>query len=540
MPKQILIKNGKVVDGTGNNSVNCDVLIQDDKIIKVDCNIEPTEDTKVINAEGKIVTPGLIDPHVHEEGVCFADGTYELFLRQGVTTVVNGNCGHSIVPGPKNNIIEYYFGNGLYSQRQRESYKNLFPDWNDFEGYSKAVMQKGTNINFVTLLGHGTIRWSVMNGAKPRKPNDIEKQEIEKILNTNLSQGAFGLSFGLDYVPSRYADIEELTEAAEIVKKYDGVIAAHLRQSAGLKTATEEFLEVGRRSNAKVQISHLSATCPEAFELIKKAVEEENMRVLVDTIPRSTGHLMSKIRLMLFISAISDELFTAGVKGVKAALKTQKGRDTIEKDAFIISGDKSNKYVVLSDDKSLEGKSVLEIANERGVNPDECMLDLIADENNYTFWLGGASRPDFPKEGHPASVVNNPYVCAGSDEIMGDLKDPFDWYELQRRGCMPIFIQMYLEKGVPIEEIIRRNTSIVAEHFGINKRGCIKEGYFADIAVIDIDNYKFPSPEEVDYHNPLTVASGIENLIVNGKFAVKNGQIKTPMAGRVLKKNSDN
>lgn len=530
----ILIKNGQIVDGTGAPAFLGDVLIEGDRILKIAPNIALEEDgVEVVDASGKWVIPGLIDPHVHEEWVCFVDGTYELFLRQGVTTVVNGNCGHSVVPGPMENIVDYYFGNGLFSLAQKEKYKQSFPQWQDFSSYRQAVMARGTNLNFVTLLGHGTIRWSVMNGAHPHRPSPKEAKAIEEIIRTNMDQGAWGLSFGLDYVPSRYADFDELVDVSKIIKEYDGVVAAHLRQSIGVKESTDEFIQVGQASGCKIQVSHLRPTCPEAFAAVQKA-RAEGVEVLVDTIPRSTGHCNSKSRLILFIMALSDELFSAGPEGVKAALKTPEGRAMIKEDAYIFAGDKSDKFIVRSDDSTIEGMSVEAIAKMRGVDPDECMLDLIGDENNYTFWLGGPVRQDFPKEGHLPSIVENPYVCVGSDEIMGDLEDPFDWYELQRRGSFPTFTQMYLGKGVAFEEIIRRNTTMVAEHFAIPWRGRLQEGYFADLAVIDLANYRFPNPEAIDYNQPLTTATGVDAVLVNGQFALKNGLLARPMAGRVL------
>lgn len=532
----LIIRNGYIVNGTGEKGFIGDIAVDGDKISRIDSIIHE-KGLKEIDASGKVVIPGLIDPHVHEEWVCMIDGTYELFLRQGVTTVVNGNCGHSIVPGPIDNIIEYYYGNGLMSQKQREKYKKIFPDWSDYAGYKKAVEEKGTNINFVTLLGHGTIRWSVMGGAFDRPPTPEEAEKIESIIRHNMEQGAWGISFGLDYVPSRYADMAELVTVANIIKEYDGIAAAHLRHYIGIKEATEEFIEVGKRSGVKIQVSHLKATCPEAFEAVANAAGE-GMRILTDTIPRSTGHCTSKARLIQFIMAVSDELFSGGTEGVKKALNTKEGREIIKKDAYIFAGDKSDKYVILSQDPYLEGRSVKDIADERGMDADECMLDLIADDNDYVFWLGGPSRADFPDTGHADSIVANPYVCVGTDEIMGDVEDPYDWYELQRRGGFPIFMQMYLSKGIPVEEIVRRNTSMVARHFGIANRGELKNGNYADISVIDIENYRFPSPKEIDYRKPLTVAEGVDTVIVNGKIAIEKGQLKSPHSGRVLNRNT--
>ncbi len=247
----LIIRNGFIVDGTGAPGFVGDVAITGDTIRTIAKSI-PEKGKKEIDAAGKIVIPGFIDPHVHEEWICFSDRTYELFLRQGVTCVVNGNCGHSLFPGPKEKIIEYYWGNGLMSSRQRDVYKKTFPEWEDFNGYAKAVEATGTTINFVTLLGHGTIRWTVMNGAHDRLPTEDENEQIEKIIHTNMQQGAWGISFGLDYVPSRYAKMEELLHVARLIKEYDGVAAAHLRHSIGVLEATQEFLEVGRRSGVKI------------------------------------------------------------------------------------------------------------------------------------------------------------------------------------------------------------------------------------------------------------------------------------------------
>ncbi|MGM0396495.1 MAG: N-acyl-D-amino-acid deacylase family protein [Bacillota bacterium] len=529
----VVVKNGLVYDGTGNKPFKADIAINKDRIVKISEKIDESSDLEV-DATGKVVIPGLIDPHVHEEWIGLVDGRYENFLRQGVTTVVNGNCGHSIAPGPTEKVIDYYWGNGLMSSAQQKDYKTRFPQWNDFEGYSKAVEDKGVTLNFVTLLGHGTIRWSVMGGAFNRPPSQEEKKEIEEIIRLNMEQGAWGISFGLDYVPSRYADIDELVDVTKIVKDYDGVAAAHLRHSLGIKEATEEFVEVGRRSGTKIQVSHLKPTVPEAFDVVLDAANE-GMRVLVDTIPRSTGHCTSKSRLIQFIMALSDELFSSGEEGVKAALKTKEGREIIKQDAYIFAGDKTDKFIINSSDPSIEAKSVSQIAAERGIDPDECMLDLIADKNDYTFWLGGRSRPDFPITGHVQSIIDNPYVCVGTDEILGDPEDPFDWYELQRRGGFPIFSRMYIEKGVPYEEIVRRNTSMVARHFGIKERGELKEGFFADLAIVDLDNYNFPSPDEVDYKKPLTAASGVDAVLVNGVFPLLNNEVQNVFSGRVLK-----
>ena len=527
----VIIRGGLIVDGTGREPFVGDVGLEGERIAQVAPQIARKAQREV-DARGKVVIPGLIDPHVHEEWICLVDGTYELFLRQGVTTVVNGNCGHSIVPGPLDNIIEYYYGNGLMSERQRRVYKERFPQWEDFDGYARAVEAAGINLNLCTLLGHGTIRWSVMNGAVDRPPNAQEAQRIEKIIRRNMEEGAWGISYGLDYVPSRYAGPQELKETAALVAEYGGVAAAHLRHAIGVLPATEEFLQVGRDARCKLQISHLKSTSPESFKAVWDYVKEGG-RALIDTIPGTTAHCQSKDRALLFMMSTCDELFDQGLEGIKRAIRTPQGRALLRKDPYFINRDQSLNVLCMTEDASLEGKTVAEAAGGR--DPKEFLMDLLAGDQDFVLWAGGANRPDFSMQSHTEEMRANPYVCAGSDEILGDPELPFDWYELRRRGAMPIFIQGYLKQGMPIQEIIRRNTSMVADHFDILNRGRLQAGDYADVAVIDLKHYHFPNEENPDCRKPTCMAEGVEQLFVNGAATVKDGRVLSGKPGRVLR-----
>ena len=531
-----LIRNGLVVDGTGRPAFPADVAVKGDRIVKIAPNIEG-EAAQTYDAAGKYVIPGLIDPHVHEEWYCFDDGAYESYIRQGVTTLVNGNCSHSIVPGHKKEILDYYLGNGLVGIKQYQRYLESWPDWHDFAGYCDAVAQVGTNCNFVTLLGHGSIRQYVMHGAWDRAPDELEQAQIENIIRHNMEQGAWGISFGLDYVPSRYATMDELCQVVSLIKRYDAVSAAHLRHRIGIPESTAEFCEVGRRTGAKIQISHLASAVPEAYDVALKAIQE-GVRAHIDVIPSSVGHCTGKERMLLFTMALSDELFSQGIEGVKRALKTPEGRELIKRENYTMAGPKDKIYIVHSEDPHLENRSVRDIAQERGIDEDECMLDLMADDLNYVFWLN-APAAYVPSNfiDHCDSIVANPYVSVGSDTIMGDPEDPFDWYEIRRRGGFAVFAQMYLEKGVPYEEIVRRNTTLVAEHFGIHKRGRLMEGCYADVAVIDLPNYRYPEMDQMQYKTPQLNAEGCDLVLCNGQVELRDGELFRTYAGRVLKKN---
>ena len=532
-----IIRGGLVYDGKGNPPLKADLAIKDGKVALIKPAIAE-EAKEEIEASGKIVTPGFIDPHVHEELTLFSDNAYELFLRQGVTTTVNGNCGHSVTPGGRDYIVDYFFNNGLISERNKSEFKKYFPDWEDFSGYVEAARRNGSNLNLLVLLGHGTIRQYVMNGAHDRPPTAEEKKRIDAFLRAGLEQGAWGVSFGLDYVPSRYAKTEELVDVAKVAAEYDGVVSAHLRHWIGTKEAVLEMVKVCRQTGVRTQISHLKSSSEEAFEAAREAAAE-GLPLRIDTIPKSSGHCNRKDKLLQSIMAISDALFDKGVEGVKAALHSKEGRQIVKRDAHAKFGmDKEKVFIVISpDDPSLEGKSIAQIARERGdSDPTETMLDLAGDDKEYTFWLGGPTRDDFARD-HTKVIRDNPYVSVGTDRIMGDPNDPFFWYELQRYGGFPTFMKMYRKAGVPVEEIVRRNTSLVAEHFGIRDRGWLEPGAWADVAVIDLEAYDFPEPQAVDCKKPLTMATGVEFVLVNGKTAIQKGELLKPLSGSILLRN---
>ena len=534
MEYDLIIKNGFIVDGTGNPGFKADLAVIDDEIKKIASKID-AKAKSVIDAQGKTVVPGFIDPHVHEELVVLESGLFEDFLKQGVTTIVNGNCGHSVTPGASKNVFEYMYKNGLVSTEAKEYYAEH--KWSSLSEYIELVKQKGFNLNMGVLLGHGTIRWSVMGGSKDREPTTEETKEIANIIEEGLKDGALGMSTGLSYIPSRYAKTEELVKAAKILAKYDSIYTSHIRYYEGEVEAVKEAIEIGKKANVRVQVSHLTPTVPEAYDEILKA-RNEGVEIAVDTIPKSSGHCTRKDRMLQFIMALSSDLFEQGIEGVKRALKDEKGREKILKEAVIFGDDRSNIYVINTNDDKLEGKSIEEIAKEKDENPDDLLLDMLADDKlDFTLWLGGMNRDDFPGTEYSDSVSKNPLVMVGSDRIFGETDDPGAWYELFRRGAFPIFYKLMTDKGVRLEEIIRRLTSLPAQQFRLTNRGLLKEGLKADLAVIDFDNYSYPNEDTIDYSKPITLARGVDNVVVNGKVVLNNGEVKNVGAGKFLSRN---
>ncbi|MDB0439472.1 N-acyl-D-amino-acid deacylase family protein [Clostridioides difficile] len=533
MRYDLVLKNGFIVDGTGENGFYGDIAIKNNLIVKIDSEING-DTNKVIDCHKKVITPGFIDPHVHEEIVAVLDGRFEKFLKQGVTTTINGNCGHSITPYSSENVYEYMYKNGLLLEDEKKYLIDKNKHWDSFTEYCDLISKSGIAINMGFLLGHGTIRWSVMGGSKDRPPTEDEKREITDIINDGMKSGAFGISTGLAYIPSKYADIDELVEIAKLIKGHDGIYTSHIRDYIGRYNAVKETIEVGKKSGARVQVSHLSPVEIEAFDEILNA-RDNGVDIMVDTVPRSSGHCMKKKRVLQFIMAISSSLFELGMDGVMDALRNEEGRALILKEAFIL-GDRGTIILLNTNDIDMEKKSIREIAIQRGIDENKLLLDLLLyGDEELIFCLGGMYRGDFPDKLHDKKIIDNPFVMVGSDclfSVGGDMS----WFELQRRGAFPIFFEMYKKSGVRLEEVVRRVTSLPANQFKIKDRGILKEGKIADIVVIDMENYSYPRSEDVDFSNPQLLAKGVEYVIVNGKIALEEGKITKNQCGEVLKK----
>jgi len=498
MSCDLLIKNGFIIDGSGSPGFYGNLVISNGKII--DITPLECESERVIDALGLVVCPGFIDPHVHEELTVLTNGKFEGFLRQGVTTIINGNCGHSITPYSSDNIYEYMAQKGLISRETKERNKRSVPAWTDFSGYIDVIKNKGSNLNMAFFLGHGTLRWSVMGGSVNRKPTVGEEIKIGHLIEEGLEQGAIGLSTGLTYSPSKYADTEELINLSKVAKKYDGLYASHIRSYSGILEAVKEAIRIGEAAGIRVQVSHLTPGCPEAFDEILKA-RQRGVEIAVDTIPKSSGHFKRRDRLL--------------------QLKRIRFKDKI--------------LVINTADPQMENRTLKEIALERMMDVDELIVKLLEHDNeNLTFCQGGLIRQDFPGLPYADNVANNPLVMVGSDTVSGEIDDPHAWYEVFRKGAFPIFFDLCRQKGVNLEEIIRRVTSLPAQQFRLSDRGLLARGKAADITITDIDHYSYPTNEEIDYKNPLTMAIGIKYTIVNGKVALDDGKLEEVHSGQFL------
>jgi N-acyl-D-aspartate/D-glutamate deacylase len=533
----LLIKHGFIIDGTGAPGFYGDLAVSKGMILEIGCNLE-YETKRVIDASGLTVSPGFIDPHVHAELTVLTSGRFEEFLRQGVTTTINGNCGHSITPYSSDNIYDYMAQKGLISFTAKERNRRFVPAWNNFSGYIDVIKTIGTNVNMGFLLGHGTLRWSLMGNSKNRKPTDEEEKKLSYLIEEGMEQGALGISTGLAYAPSKYADTDELIKLSRIVNHYDGIYTSHIRTQIGILEAVKEAIRIGEAAGIRVQVSHLTPTVPEAFEEVL-AARKRGVEIAVDTIPKTSGHFKRWDRLLQFIginvspTPPQDSLQCLPPNALPILLKIPEIRRKILKKIRF----KDHILVFHTDDPRLENRTLKEIACEKKMTVDALFLDLL--ENNrpeLTFCQGGLIRQDFPGAPYTDAVARHPFVMAGSDKVFGEIDDPHDWYELFRNGAFPIFLNLCRQKGVKLEEIIRRITSLPAQQFCLSDRGILAKGKAADIAILDMDRYSYPSNADINYRDPLTMARGAKYTIVNGEVALDDGTINDVKSGKLLAK----
>ena len=259
-PHDLVLRNGRVLDGTGSPWFKADIALKGGRISKVG-RVDRARAQRVIDVDGLFVSPGFIDIHSHSDTSMFADPWLESKIRQGITSEVNGNCGRS--PAPLNEQLKARTG-----RRISEAI-----DWSTMEGYFERLEQRGITLNMATLVGHGTVRNHVMNDDHGT-PTQEQLDEMKELVREAMQQGAAGLSTGLAYSPGTYAHTDEVVELAKAAAEYGGLYASHLRdfsskvlgwsgEEGSVYQAVAEAIEIGRRSGARVvQLSHLSSNAP--------------------------------------------------------------------------------------------------------------------------------------------------------------------------------------------------------------------------------------------------------------------------------------
>ena len=498
----IVIRGGSVYDGLGGAPKICDVAVKDGVIVAV--GDIPETGAREIDAKGLCVTPGFIDSHSHGDGSVRKKPLMEIIPEQGITTAMTGQCGTSIYPVPE--------------KGPDQSAKEFFD----------ALKEHRAGMNFALFVGHSALRKTVM-GKSMEEPTPEQMAQMKKLLADGLKEGAMGLSLGLGYVPSIYSKKEELIELAKVLKEYDGILVAHIRnESDKVVEAVEEFIQVANAAGVTGVLSHF------------KACKARNHGKVVDMIARvnkavAEGHpiymdVYPYIATSTSISApfVTKELLSLPTEQIIEELKKPEVRAAQQAWAEPLQGSDLEFAMVVGAKKTPQwiGMRLSEIAAAQGKKPYDACYDLLIENNMVAKGVYFSIN-----ENDMMRVMAHPRCMIGTD---GGNVAGLTRYHPRNRGTFPRVIGKYVrEKGVvELSEMIRKMTSLPAAVYGFEKKGRIAEGMDADLCIFDFDTIR----DKSTFVEPAQRNVGLHYVIIGGEITVENNTKNEVLSGKFVPK----
>lgn len=511
----IVIRNGMVYDGTLAKPFRGDIGIRGDRIAAIGSNLD--KGAHVIDASGLIVTPGFIDAHNHgdltfqrlgKDPVTTASKIPSLagnhsYLYQGVTTIVTGNCG---------------FG---------------YTDTNNFLEIIDKV-KFGSNV--CHLAPHGAIREELFGYNQPQKLTTQQLEAMKKRIAEEMEKGAIGMSTGLEYAPGALTDTVELIGLAKIVKNYNGIYVSHIRDLTGKRydngrfgviEALKEAIEIGKKANVPVQISHIqinepltSMTAEPMIQLIVKA-RAEGVDITADAYPYDAG--------VTWLTMLTPAKYKTD-KGIRNEYKNAAGRAELKKaveETFTYLGPERTMIIIYPERRHYEGKTIREIADMEKKTPSDMYVDMVCSND-----APQAIMNDQDMRNVRAFLKCTDFVFPSTDgwTTIKDSGKPHP----RCYGAYPRMIRKFVveEKALDLSAVIRAMTSLPADKYRMKDRGKLAVGYFADIAVINLQTFA----DHATYTNPHQYATGVEYLFVNGTASIARGTATNQRGGRGVKR----
>ncbi|HEX6715670.1 MAG TPA: D-aminoacylase [Pyrinomonadaceae bacterium] len=527
----LLIRNGRIVDGSGRPGYVADIAIKDERIAKIGQLTNATA-TRTIDARGLVVAPGFIDMLGQSETYLLIDPRAMSKVMMGVTTEITGE-GESIAPINERQIKE-----------QEDFLKrfNLTIDWRTLDEYFKRLEKQGSGVNLGTFVGATQVREYVI-GYDDRPPTAQELDQMKELVADAMREGAFGVSTSLQYVPARFAKTSELIELAKVAHQYGGIYATHQRSEANtIDASLDEVFEIAQKAQIPVEIWHLKTAykknwgrMPHVLTRIKQA-RDRGLDVTADIYPYIAGSTALSACLPPWALEGGTDKMLARLRDpqTRQRLKQEISQDQTEwENIYLGSGGPGGVLigaVVNRDLEPLQGKRISEIAAEQKKDPLDAVFDLILADRGQTGAIYFMMSEDDMRAAMKAPFVS---FCTDSGSratdgpLAGSKSHPRGW------GSYPRILGRYVrdEKLLTLEDAIRKMTGAPAARVGLRDRGLIREGMFADITVFDpakvIDRATFDSPNQY----PI----GIEYVLVNGKISVDKAERTAALSGRVLR-----
>lgn len=491
----IVVRNALIIDGSGTEPFIGDVGICGDRVVAIGSCSDDARET--LDVAGLALAPGFIDIHNHADhsaaGGLLKHPEAFNFIAQGVTTIIVGNCGGSILP-----VAEYL----------------------------RKVQRKGTAVNFGTLVGHGTVRTACM-GRAARAPTSAELTAMKEEVRHALSEGAFGLSTGLVYLPGAHAQTDEIIALATQAASAGGIYASHIRnEGRGLFDAIKEALTIGERAGLPVEISHVKCLgrsvwgkSTQVIDVIERAVHR-GLDVTCDAYPYAA--CFSTLANLMTPQTLAD--VTKHHNGLPRSLRTR-ALGEIEETLEDLGGPGAALLAQCEWDSRLEGKRLDAIARKMALAPAEAALSIVVHSRSSSTIFFAMDQTDVSR------LICHPRVMIATD---AGVQTPGQGFCHPRSyGTFPRTIQTMVRdtKRLSLAEAVRKMTSAPADRLGIEDRGRIAEGAFADLVLFDADTIS----DEATYDMPHAVPQGIRWVMVNGKLAYHHERGVIAFAGRALR-----
>jgi len=511
----LVISNGRVIDGTGNPWFNGDVAISGDRIARIAPAgmLRNTPAKERIDATGMIVAPGFIDIQGQSRmQLTVGDGRVISKVTQGVTTEI--------------------FGEGSTNAPTK-----TFPNPHGFDAWLRAMQKHGGSINFGSFVGAATIREDV-KGMAQGAPTPAEVEEMQSLVRQAMEDGAFGIGSALIYPPGNYATTEELIAMAKAMAPFGGVYITHMRSEADhLLEAIDEAMRIGKEGGVPVEIYHLKASgvanWPKEGPMIAKITQARaaGQDVGADMYPYVAGGTGLSACLPPW-SAADGKLFdNLANPEVRTKLKAEMALDNTEWENLCkLAGPENVLIVGLSkpENKQYVGKRLSEIAAMQKKDPSDAAMDLILADHTRVETIYFLMSEDNVK-----MQLRQPWMKIGTDAAGLDPSQPRNLAHPRSYGNYTRILGKYVreENVIPLEDAIRKMTSAVARRLSIHDRGMLQEGFFADVVVFDpakiIDRATFEQPHQV--------SAGVIDVFVNGTAVLRDGKHTGAMPGRIVR-----
>jgi len=526
----ILLLNGTIVDGTGNPWYKGDIGIRGDRIAAIGSLRNATART-VLDVSGRIVSPGFIDMLGQSEFRLLVDGRAMSKISQGITTEVTGE-GNSAAPMNERTL------EGMKSWMERY---NVRIDWTDFEGYFRRLEQSKIAVNLTTFVGATQVREYVV-GLDDRAPTPEELAEMKRLVRIAMQQGALGLSTSLIYAPATFAKTEELIELASAAKEFGGIYATHIRDEGDKETqALYEAADIARADSIPVEIWHLKVagkqnwgTMASVTSLISRHRDQGiDMTADVYPYPASSTSLSSRIPSWAhdggdtkLLERLNDPITRKRIKEEVTGMAP--GADN----SFAATGPEGILIasVTNSELKQYEGKRLSEIAREWKTNPVDAMIDFLIKDSLRTGGIFFSMNEEDVR-----MAVAQPWTSFCTDGAAYATDGPLSTGKPHPRayGSFPRILGRYVREArlLPLEEAVRKMTSLPAQRVGLKERGILKTGFFADVVVFDPTTVI----DKATFENPHQYSEGIHLVVVNGQPVWKDVTFAGNFPGRVLR-----